>query len=108
VNAPDREVRDMVNVADLFELFGEIAGVDVRKVVPKSHVLDSASMLPYLTNPNQGSIRTTNFTQTGTNITANGVRPPPCVITLTDPPDVRAGLHLAAALRIRGWDMVRA
>jgi hypothetical protein len=86
VNAPDREVRDMVNVADLFELFGEIAGVDVRKVVPKSHVLDSASMLPYLTNPNQGSIRTTNFTQTGTNITANGVRPAPCVITLTDPP----------------------
>jgi hypothetical protein len=78
-------VRDMVNVADLFELFGEIAGVDVHKVVPKSHVLDSASMLPYLTNPNQGSIRTTNFTQTGINITANGVRPPPCVITLTDP-----------------------
>lgn len=86
VNTPDREVRDMVNVADLFELFGEIAGVDVRKVVPKSHVLDSASMLPYLTNPDQGSIRTTNFTQTGINITANGVRPPPCVINLTDPP----------------------
>lgn len=86
VNTPDREVRDMVNIADLFELFGEIAGVDVRKVVPKSHILDSAPMLPYLTNPNQPSIRTSNFTQTGINITANGVRPPPCVIFSTDPP----------------------
>jgi hypothetical protein len=86
VNAPDREVRDMVNVADLFELFGEIAGVDVRKVVPKSHILDSAAMLPYLTNPAQESIRQSNFTQTGINITASGQRPPPCVINLTAPP----------------------
>jgi hypothetical protein len=86
VNTPDREVRHMVNVADLFQLFGEIAGVDVHKVVPKSHILDSVSMLPYLTNPSQGSIRTTNFSQTGINITANGVRPFPCVVTVTDPP----------------------
>lgn len=86
VNSPNREVRHMVNVADLFELFGEIAGVDVHKVVPKSHILDSVSMLPYLTNPNQGSLRTTNFTQTGINITANGVRPSPCVVEVTNPP----------------------
>jgi Sulfatase len=65
VNTPDREVTHMVNVADLFELFGEIAGVDVHKVVPKSHILDSVSMLPYLTNPAQASLRTDNFTQTG-------------------------------------------
>ena len=83
VDTPDREVRHMVNVADLFELFGEIAGVDVRKVVPKSHILDSASMLPYLTNPDQESIRQSNFTQTGVNITADGVRVPPCVISST-------------------------
>ncbi len=80
VSAPNREVGAMVNVADLFQLFGEIAGVDVRKAVPASHILDSASVLPYLTNPEQGSIRTSNFTQTGINITANGYRPPPCVI----------------------------
>ncbi len=86
VNTPDREVTHMVNVADLFQLFGEIAGVDVHEVVPKSHILDSVSMLPYLTNPTQPSLRTTNFTQTGINITANGVRPPPCVIPLTQPP----------------------
>ena len=86
VNSPDREVRNMVNIADLFELFGEIAGVDVRKVVPKSHVLDSVPMLSYLSNPDQESIRKTNFTQTAINITANGERPAPCVLSITDPP----------------------
>jgi len=80
VNTPNRDVQHMVNVADLFALFGEIAGVDVNKVVPKAHVLDAVSMLPYLTDPAQGSIRTTNFTQTGINITANGQRPFPCVL----------------------------
>jgi hypothetical protein len=80
VSAPNREVGSMINVADIFQLFGEIAGVDVHQVVPAAHPLDSDSMLPYLTNPDQGSIRTWNFTQTGINITANGYRPPPCVI----------------------------
>jgi hypothetical protein len=74
----------MVNIADLFQLFGEIAGVDVHKVVPSSHILDSQPMLAYLTNPNQPSIRTTNFTQTADNI--HPAVPPPCVITLTNPP----------------------
>ena len=58
VNSPDREVLHRVNVVDLFQLFGEIAGLDVRRVVPRSHILDSASVLPYLTNPHQSSIRT--------------------------------------------------
>jgi arylsulfatase A-like enzyme len=80
VSEPNRDVGSMVNVADLFELFGEIAGVDVHQAVPPSHILDSVSMLPYLTNPDQASIRSWNFTQTGINLTANGVRPPPCVI----------------------------
>src|SRR5258708_6607908 len=83
VASPDREVKSMVNIADLFQLFGEIAGADVRKIVPKSHILDSQPMLPYLTNPNQPSIRTTNFTQTGNNI--HVAPPPPCVIPLTTP-----------------------
>jgi arylsulfatase A-like enzyme len=84
VASPGREVTSMVNIADLFQLFGEFAGVDVHKVVPKSHILDSESMLPYLTNVNQPSIRQTNFTQTGNNI---HVSPPaPCVLTLTSPP----------------------
>jgi Sulfatase len=80
VVSPDREVKSMVNISDLFELFGEIAGVDVRKIVPKSHILDSQPMLAYLTNPNLPSIRQTNFTQTGNNIHVG--TPPPCVISL--------------------------
>ena len=85
VTNPDREVTAMVNIADLFQLFGEMAGIDVRKEVPKSHKLDSMAMLPYLTNPKQLSIRQTNFTQTGNNIHPNLKAPPPCVLTLTHP-----------------------
>ena len=84
VASPDREVTSMVNIADLFELFGEIAGIDVHKVVPKSHILDSQSMLPYLTNPTQPSIRTTSFTQTGNNF-HQPPGPAPCVVQLTSP-----------------------
>ncbi len=86
VQAPDRDVDAMVNQADVFELFAEIAGVDVRKIVPSSRALDSVSMLPYLTQPRRPGLRRYNFTQTGTNLTANGERPGPCVLpmALTD------------------------
>ncbi len=83
VTSPNREVTAMINVADLYELFGEIAGLDVHKIVPPSHILDSVSMLPYLTKPNQAEIRTTNFTQGGNNI--HPVVPSPCVIPLVTP-----------------------
>jgi hypothetical protein len=83
VASPGRQVTSMVNIADLFQLFGEFAGVDVHKVVPKSHILDSQSMLPYLTNVNQPSIRQTNFTQTANNI--HTTPPAPCVLDLTMP-----------------------
>ena len=82
VNTPDRDVQNMVNVADLFQLFGEIAGLDVRQLVPKARILDSVSMLPYLTNPSQPSLRAYNFTQTGINITAHEERPGPCLLTI--------------------------
>ena len=41
-------------------------------------------MLPYLTNPDQASLRQTNFTQSGNNFHTSP--PSPCVIPLTDPP----------------------
>jgi hypothetical protein len=66
VVAPGRTVREMVNVADLFQLFGDVAGVDVTEIVPPSHTLDSKPLLPYLTTPGTAAIRTTNFTQNGT------------------------------------------
>lgn len=80
VKAPGRQVSAMVNIADVFQLFGEIAGVDVHEVVPTSRPLDSVSMLPYLQERDQKSLRTTNFTQTAGNIKAAGYVVPPCVI----------------------------
>jgi hypothetical protein len=76
VKAPHRDVRSMVNIVDLFQLFGEIAGIDVHRAVPRT--IDSVAMLPYLTNPNQKSVRAWNFTQVGANIQANGAINGPC------------------------------
>jgi hypothetical protein len=68
----------MVNAVDLFQLFGEIAGIDVVASVPRT--LDSAPLLSYLTNVNQPSIRSLNFTQGGYNLQANGARNGACVV----------------------------
>ena len=48
VEEPGRSVDKLTNCVDLFQLFGEIAGVDVRKVVPSTHILDSAPVLARL------------------------------------------------------------
>jgi hypothetical protein len=84
VVSPNREINAMVNIADLFELWGEIVGIDVHQAVP--HTIDSASMLPYLTNPHQQQIRKLNFTQTQSNIHFDDKAPPPCVVQLSTPP----------------------
>lgn len=65
VSVPNREVSELVNAADLFQLFGDLAGVKVGEIVPPSHALDSMPLLPYLTNPATPPIRTLNFTQEG-------------------------------------------
>jgi hypothetical protein len=75
---PDREVDHMVNMVDLFQFFGELAGLDVHKEVPRT--VDSVGILPYLTNPGQGSLRSINFTMGGLNQQADGGRNGPCVI----------------------------
>jgi hypothetical protein len=74
---PGRQVDAMVNEVDMFQLFGEIAGIDVHTAVPRP--LDSVSMLPYLTNPDQQPLREYNFTQGGLNLQAHGAHNPPCV-----------------------------
>lgn len=76
---PDREVNHMVNMVDVYQLFGEIAGLNVSASVPR--VIDAAPLLPYLTNANQSSIRTLNFAQGSYNIQANGGRNGPCVFS---------------------------
>lgn len=79
VAQPGREVNHMVNMVDVYQLFGEIAGLNVPSLVPRA--IDSAPLLPYLTNANQSSIRTVNFTQGSYNIQANGGRNGPCVFS---------------------------
>lgn len=81
VSVPGRTVDAMVNAVDLFQLFGEIAGLDVRAIVPSSHMLDSESMLPYLTDPHQVAMRQYNFTQLGSGLKPPSVKLWPCVIT---------------------------
>jgi arylsulfatase A-like enzyme len=76
---PNRDVEHMTNMVDVFQLFGEIAGIDVPKVVPRT--IDSAPLMPYLTSPNQASIRTVNFTQGSYNLQANGQRNGACLVS---------------------------
>ena len=82
VASPNRSVRSMVNIVDLFQLFGELAGIDVRQAVPATHGLDSQPLLPYLVNPRQDAspIRATNFTQYGTNTRSTSHVDGACVI----------------------------
>jgi arylsulfatase A-like enzyme len=78
VAQPNRDVGSMVNSVDLFRLFGDLAGIDVPGSVPRT--IDSAPMLPYLTNANQPSIRSVNFSQGGYNFEANGERNGACLV----------------------------
>ncbi|MBV6274008.1 sulfatase-like hydrolase/transferase [Alcaligenaceae bacterium CGII-47] len=75
---PGREVEHMVSGVDLFELFGELAGINVHQAVPRP--LDSVGLKAYLMNAGQASQRKTNFTIGGLNQQANGGRNGPCVI----------------------------
>lgn len=81
VTAPGREVQAMVNIVDFYQMIGEIAGIDVHRSVPRT--LDSEPMLPYLENPQQPDIRSTSFTQIGTNQHANGQINGPCQYNTT-------------------------
>jgi len=94
VRQPGRSVTQMVNCVDLFQLFGEIAGVDVRSVVPASHVVDSQPMLAYVTHPDQPSIRHYNFTQAGSGVKSPATQATlgPCVISVAASAEL--GIHV--------------
>ena len=81
VVAPDRDVEHMVNMVDLYEFFGELAGIDVHAAVPRT--LDSVGLLAYLKSPEQSSLRNINFSMGGFNAQADGGRNPPCIINQT-------------------------
>jgi arylsulfatase A-like enzyme len=78
---PGRTVTNMVNAVDLFALFGEIAGLNVRAVVPPSHILDCVPMMAYLTNAMAGSSRQYNFSELGSTVPPN-VHISPSVFTI--------------------------
>lgn len=80
VAEPDRDVEHMVNGVDLFELFGELAGIDVRQELPVSRPVDSVGIQAYLKNPAQPALRQTNFAISGLNQQADGGRNGPCVV----------------------------
>ena len=52
---------------------------DVQAAVPRP--IDAMPLLPYLTNPDQASIRRWNYTEVGVNLQAGGAINGPCVIT---------------------------
>jgi len=88
VKHPDRNVGAMTNAVDIFQLIGEMAGVDVHKRVKWR--IDSTPMLPYLQKPRQAPIRKWNFTEIGENLQANGAVNGPCVTAgscVSLPPD---------------------
>lgn len=79
VDSPNRSVAQMVNVADLYQLFAQIAGIEnVHELVPRA--LDAVPMLTYLTTPASGSQRAYNFTQVGNNQQAGGTINQPCTL----------------------------
>lgn len=79
VVSPGRSVPSMVNVVDLFQLFGEAAGIDVHQAVPEGRTLDCTPMMPYLVDPSAPSQRSFNFTQYTEPVLA--VECYPCLIT---------------------------
>ena len=82
VASPGREVPHMVGSVDLYRLFADIAGADVEAAIPADRPLDAQPMLAYLTNAGQAGIRSSNFTEMGTNLRATGSseNESPCVI----------------------------
>ena len=86
VASPGREVPHMVGSVDLYRLFADIAGADVGAAIPADRPIDAQPMLAYLSNPGQGGIRGTNFTEMGTNLRAAGSADSeyPCVIPAAD------------------------
>lgn len=81
VKEPGREVPHMVNSADMYAFFSELAGIDLEQALPESRQIDAQPMLAYLTEPSHPAIRSTNYTEMGTNIGSTlADPPPPCVI----------------------------
>lgn len=69
-------VEAMVNIADVYELIGNLGGVNVRKNNP--YRLDSEPMIQYLADNEASSLRRFDFNLVGPNLQANGGVNGPC------------------------------
>ena len=84
-NNAGEDVEALVNIADLYELIGNVGGVaDVRKSNPRT--IDSVSMLPYLADNTASSLRDYDFNLVGPNLQANGGMNGPCQFPGSSPP----------------------
>jgi arylsulfatase A-like enzyme len=86
VNALNRgeEVQALVNIADLYELIGNLGGVNVRKNNP--YHIDSEPMIQYLADNEAPSVRQFDFNLVGPNLQANGGINGPCQFPGSSPP----------------------
>lgn len=64
VTTPGAWCEGLVNSTDLFATVLELAGVDLQQSLPQNHKLDSVSLVPYLSNPAQPSLREFVFSET--------------------------------------------
>ncbi len=64
--APGRRCDRMINIVDLFQLWGELAGLDVHAAVPVGRPLDCRPMLRYLQSADAAPAREWNFSEVGT------------------------------------------
>lgn len=77
-------VEALVNIADLYELIGNVAGIDVRKNNP--YIIDSKPMIQYLADNEAPSAREYDFNLVGPNLQANGGINGPCQFPGSNPP----------------------
>lgn len=77
-----KDVQALVNIADIYELIGNVAGIDVRKNNP--YPIDSVPMIQYLADNEARSLRDYDFNIVGPNLQANGAVNGPCQFSITN------------------------
>lgn len=77
-------VEALVDISDLYQLIGNLGGIDVRKNNP--YIVDSVPMAQYLVNNEAESERRFVFNFVGPNLQANGGINGPCQFPGSNPP----------------------
>src|SRR5690606_28833193 len=81
VAEPGRSLPHMVNSTDMYSLFAELAGLDLADALPSSRQVDAHPLLPCLTGPAHPPVRSTHYTEMGTDLQpAGGDQPALCAL----------------------------